>query len=552
MNISRTLIIGLDGATFDLIEPLIQAGQLPVLARLMEQGVHGPLCAWPDMNSAAAWSSIITGYNSGQHGVYHFLTLDTTGYKWHPTTAADRKKDPFWRLLSAAGQYVGVINVPISYPADPVNGFMLTGMDTPSTISSGIAYPLGLLDELRHQGIDYIIDAPNLGALSRQDPYRVPEVVERMIDARSRTILYLMRTRPWDVLMAVFVATDRMQHYFWPSPHTRVEDPEWAPMRSIYRQIDSFFGKALELIDERTTVLVISDHGFGPTRYAMQSLNQLFAQLGLLRYRQGEGRLKSSLLKYLLLTGRKIIPLSLQAPLARTFPRLHFRAVIEHMLSGVEWAHTKVVASPDGQMVFINLKGREPEGIVPPEEYDPLREQVRDVLLRLTDPASGRCVIQAVHRREEIYHGPYLGQAPDLVIDWDYESVGDSLYYPDERGPIIVRLPKRGGYGEGWTGMHRPEGIFIAYGPHIKQGATVANATIHDITPTILYLQGHPIPRDMDGRVLTDIFTEEQLRRHPVRQGEPASVGVQTAAAYLDPEEAREIEERLRSLGYIE
>ncbi|UCC63889.1 MAG: alkaline phosphatase family protein [Anaerolineae bacterium] len=155
MNTPRTLIIGLDGATFDLIEPWARAGHLPALARLMAQGVHGPLRAWPNMNSAVAWSSMLTGYNPGEHGIYDFgraplQRADT----WRPTTAADRRKDPFWRLLSAAGQRMGVINVPISYPADPVNGFMLAGMDTPGLHSSGFAHPVDLRDELRRQGID--------------------------------------------------------------------------------------------------------------------------------------------------------------------------------------------------------------------------------------------------------------------------------------------------------------------------------------------------------------------------------------------------------------
>src|ERR1043166_9161730 len=108
MNKPRTLIIGLDGATFDLIEPLVRAGHLPALARLMTHGVHGSLQAWPNMNSAAAWSSMVTGYNPGQHGVYDFgHAPQQRGHGWHPTTATCRRKDPFWRLLSAAGQRVG-------------------------------------------------------------------------------------------------------------------------------------------------------------------------------------------------------------------------------------------------------------------------------------------------------------------------------------------------------------------------------------------------------------------------------------------------------------
>lgn len=147
-------------------------------------------------------------------------------------TGIDRKKDPFWRLLSAAGKPVGVINVPITYPADQINGFMLAGMDTPGLNSPGFAHPSELRNELRSLGIDYIIDVPNLGIASKRDPHHLPESVERMIDARSRTVLHLMQSRPWEVLMAVFVAIDRVQHYFWPKDLSAVHSPDWNPKPS--------------------------------------------------------------------------------------------------------------------------------------------------------------------------------------------------------------------------------------------------------------------------------------------------------------------------------
>ena len=295
---------------------------------------------------------------------------------------------------------------------------------------------------------------------------------------------------------------------------------------------------------------MVSDHGFGPLRHAILGLNPLFVQLGLLRYRQGKSRLKSRLLKSLLLYGRKILPLSLQDPLARALPGLHRRAVNEHNF-GIEWSQTQVFARH--QYIFINLQGREAEGTISPEDYHPLRERVRDILLNLTDPTTGSPVIRAVQRREDIYHGPYLERAPDLLIEWDYEVLQDSLCYRVEgREPVIIQTPKSSGPGKSWLGTHQPQGIFIAYGPHIKRGATVVKPTLYDIAPTILYLQGHPIPMDMDGKVLTDIFTAEQLCQHPIQHGKPTSVKAQATTADLDAKEARKIEERLRGLGYIE
>ena len=453
MNTPRTLIIGLDGATFDLIKPLALAGHLPALTRIMAQGVHGPLRAWPSMNSEAGWTSLVTGYNSGQHSIYRLVTHAQRDHS-RLATAADRKKDPFWCLLSAAGQQVGVINVPLSYPADPVNGFMLSGMHTPSVHSPGFAHPPDLRDELRRQYIDYVICVPNLDDLCHQDPQRALQAAQHMVDARSRVILHLMKTRPWDVLLAVFTVTDVLQHFFWPSEDSPVENDDWIPLRSIYQRIDTFLGDALALIDENTTVLVVSDHGFRPAHFGQECLNQLFAQLDLLHYRQGERPLKSRFLRNLLLYGRQVIPYWLQDPLARAFPRLHGRALHESEFSGIDWSHTQVFARRYGSRVYINLEEREVEGIVPAGEYDPLRQRVQDILSNLTDPATGRRVVRAVHRREDLYHGPYVDQAADLLIEWDSDVLRDSLCYRAAGTSITVQAPKEAGRGRRVTGLH--------------------------------------------------------------------------------------------------
>ena len=552
MGRARTLILGLDGATFDLITPWAQAGYLPHLTKLMEHGVHGRLPAWPNMNSASAWSSIVTGYNPGRHGVYDFGSVPPQrGQKWHPITAADRRKDPFWRLLSAAGQTVGVINVPISYPADLINGFMLSGMDTPGVHSPGFTHPPGLYDQLRRVGINYVIDVPNLRELSRQVPQQMPLSVKQTVEARARALLYLMESYPWDAVMAVFVATDRMQHYYWPDEPVSDEHPGWTPLRQLYQHIDAQLGEVLRHIDANTTVLVLSDHGFGPLRSTSRGLNALLARLGFLHYRKGGNRLTGKLLKPLLLYGRRYIPSRMQLRLAQALPKLRLQAVNAYDFGGIEWSQTRVFANLFENLVYINLQGRQPEGTVPVQDYERLREEVREILSSLTDPITGRRLIRGVYRREDFYRGPYAEQAADLLIEWDETAKGKGLGYHANGQSIAIEPPPSSGPGQGWCGVHRSEGILIACGPPIKRGAAVANATHYDIAPTILYLQGQPIPSDMDGKVLTDIFTGEHLSTHPVQLGTPTNTGL-SATTGLDAEEARQIEERLRGLGYIE
>lgn len=552
MNKSPTLVFGLDGATFDLITPMVEGGWLPNFAILMDQGVHGPLKAWPNLNSAAAWSSIVTGYNPGMHGVHDFGTAPPhRGRQWHPVTALDRKKDPFWRLLSAKGQRVTVINVPISYPAEPVNGFMLAGMDTPGLLSHGFAHPPELPDELGRQGIDYIIDAPNLGEASRKYPDRLPKEVRKMMEARFRTVLYLMK-KPWDVFMAVFVATDRVQHYYWPKQESPLGTKEWAPIMETYQRIDSFLGKVLAQIDPNTTLLLVSDHGFGPATTANRLLNPLFSKLGLLHYRQGTPRLQGRLLKTLLLYGRRYLPYRIQYPLARTFRKFHLQAVSENMFAGIDWPRTLAYASPHGGQVFINLKGRDPEGIVSNEAYLSFRKNIRAILQGLIDPNTGIQVVKDVHFREDIFHGPYSDGAGDLLIEWNNKTLGNALASTASGQATSVSFMKNSTFFQGWTGTHRPLGIFIAFGPRIKKGETISGATQYDIAPTLLYLQDHPVPEDMDGKVLTDVFREDFLSRSSIRYSKPLEDLSKTPGIELDTEETRKIEERLRGLGYID
>lgn len=554
MSTPRTLILGIDGATFDLIEPWARAGHLPNLSRLMAEGVHGPLRAWPNMNSAAAWTSMVTGYNPGQHNIYGFSDpVPRVGLAWHPTTALDRKKDPFWLLLSAAGQQVGILNVPISYPADPVNGFMLSGMDAPGIHSPGFSQPPGLLDELAQEGIEYVLDVSGkLAFQSHRDPCTLPASVPEMVEARTRAVLHLMRTRSWDVLMAVLIATDRVQHHFWPAAGTSLDAPEWAPIRTVYQLVDSFLGQLLQRIDENTTVLVVSDHGFGPRPRAPYALNRLFARVGLLGGRPGQARRSSQCLRNLFLFGRQVIPLRVQEALIQAMPGLHTRAVTEHRYWGLDWSRTRVFASRYGGSVYVNLQGRQPEGIVAPEDVDSLLERVRDVVSNLTDPATGRQLVRGVYRREDLYHGPYLDDAGDLVIEWDREALGDALCYQSEGTPIIVEAPERGGAEGRWTGTHCHHGVFIARGPYIKPGGVVETPCLYDVAPTILYLQDHPVPNDMDGRVLAEIFAGGRLERKPVRWMEPISSAIGADLPALDAGEARQVEDRLRGLGYID
>lgn len=550
----RTLIIGLDGATFDLVTPWAEAGYLPTLARLMAEGVHGPLKAWPNMNSAAAWSSMITGYNPGQHGIFSFNNAPGRGDGgWRPVTALDRQKDPFWRLLSRAGESVGVVNVPISYPADAVSGFMISGMDAPGTHSSGVCHPAELLGELRSEGIDYVLEAPDPSDERQRAQGILPDEVRQMVDARARAVLHLMKSRRWNTFMAVFVAPDRMQHHFWPAENASLEDDAWAPIRETYRLIDTHLGTIVAEAGDETTVLVVSDHGFGPARPVRHHLNRLLADLGYVRFRQGTGRLRGRMLEAALAAGRRLVPQRLRFHLAHALSGFVSKARAEHRYPGIDWSRTRVAATSSGGGVQVNTVERRASGTVPAAEYLAVRDEIRDVLSRLVDPATGRSLVRSVHRREDLYRGPYADQAADLVIEWDFESLGQALCHESGGRRVIVEAQPGKVSRRKVSGDHRPYGVLIAHGAEIRHGAEVDDAKLYDIAPTVLHLRGQPIPADMDGRVLSAVFTDEFLTRNPVRFTEPSSeTDDSLTGPGLGEQDTKVIEDRLRSLGYLD
>lgn len=552
MSIPRVLVIGIDGATPQLVEPWAAAGELPALSRLMREGAYGPLQAWPSMNSAAAWTSLVTGCNPAKHGIYDFGDIRPwREQRWRLVTGADRRRDPFWRYLNAAGQKVGLVNVPISYPADPATEFALAGLDAPDVSSPGFAHPPSLIDELLKQGIDYRIDLPNPIVPGTEIPQRLPLPVQQMIEARARAVLYWMATLQWDVLMVVFVAADRIQHFLWPDADAPFQSDDWVPVRDVYQRLDSFVGDALEVAGADTTVLVVSDHGAGTYHPTTHCLNQLFAELGLLRYHHGAMQWGGRLLERLLLYGRRTVPRRFRTPLSRTFPGIRQRAMSQHLYAGIDWPQTQAFAAPFGQ-VFVNLRGREPAGIVPAEDYEAVRGRVREILLSLTDAEGGRPMAQAVHLREDLLAGPYLEQAADLLVEWDEELLGQPLCYRAAGKSVVVRMPQWANTGSSWRGSHRSRGVLIAWGPHIRPGSTVLGATLYDVAPTILHLRGQPIPSDVDGVVLVDIFTNEWLQRHPIQWRGPAGEGATASRWDVDADEERMVEARLRTLGYID
>jgi len=569
-KIPKVVVIGLDAATWTVIRPWMAEGSMPNLAKLMKAGVSGKLESILPPITPPAWTSFMTGKNPGKHGIFHFVETEHGGYAMNYANATSRRTPTVWKLLNNAGYSVGTINIPFTYPPEPLNGFQISGMDTPSE-SSPFIHPPELREELvRHLG-GIQLDLRFLGAMSTDERRsQVLAEMEQMDQQWLKAALYLLENHPQDVMMFVFMSIDTVQHYFWHHMDKAhfIHDPKLAPkfgdaVRKVYERLDAAAGRIIDQLPPETTVFVVSDHGGGPVVDRTIFLNRYLAQLGLLHYHQkatsGIRTLGKKVMRFGFSLLRSTLTSRQKNRLALIFPKLRQRSEMAYSsFTSIDWSRTKaycseVLASPPS--IWINLKGVKPQGIVDPADYNALVRFITEKLAELKDPRNGKPVINRVYRRDEIFHGPFASEGADLVLDWWSEN---SLFstqpsFPEDTGKpaLIIREHKPSEISE-WGGTHRLHGILVARAQSFKTGAELENARLIDLAPTILHLLGVPVPEDMDGTVLVSAFRPEFLAEHPIRTGTASGTsGGDRPSGYTDEQSAK-VEERLQALGYLE
>ena len=548
----RVIVLGLDGATFDILLPLVKENKLPHLAWVLEEGVWGELRSTMPPYSAQAWASMATGVNQGKHGIVDFWRVSKEGVRRGVVDSTLIRSDTLWGILSRHGKRVGVVNVPLTYPPLEVKGYMVSGFMTPRG-KMDYTYPPHLREEILEATGEY-----------DPDPYDPISPSKRLLEEylywmrrKEQANRFLLSRYPLDFFISVVQALDQIQHFFWSvfDDHHPSHDPGQAKryqgmIEECYRLVDEVVGQRLRLLDEKTSLFIISDHGFGPAHKWFQ-VNKFLAELGLLVLK------REPAVKYLM---RRVglTPQNIRNVVHRgdvfgfrrktgRWLRMELSKRLESALAlPIDWEKTAAYSgSPTSEGIYINLKGRDSEGIVEPgREYERVRDLIMDELLKLKDPKTSEPVVDKVYRKEEIYSGPYLPLLPDIVL-----STGSLPYMPRDdlsASKVVERIPARG-YVEG---RHTLPGIFMAMGLIIGKG-TITGAKIVDVAPTILYAMGLPVPRHMDGKVLEDIFCEEYRESRPIRyEGRKSSLPEREAPSVYTDEETRDIEERLRGLGY--
>lgn len=549
---NKIVIIGLDGATWDVIHPLISKGKLPTFKHLIENGSYGNLNSTIPPLSAPAWTSAFTGVNPGKHNIFDFFTIRNDTYELRNVTSNDRKTPAIWNILDSYNMTSGIFNMPMTYPPEAVNGFMVAGLGTPDT-NSNFIYPTALKEELKQylHGLQFSIDVGTIMS-GKEDAFL--DELYKVTDMQEKAIHLLYNKHKPDLFMAVFDELDRIQHFFW--RHMETNHPLHDPKKSqkyknaiedYYQHLDIVIKRFLDTIPEDTTIIIVSDHGFGGLHKDFY-INTYFHVIGVLKLKPKPPiTLSTELLRTIKTTLKKsTYRMGIGPWVNRIVPDwLRLKSLTPTVgtgLGSVDWSKTKAYfCSLSGQNIWINLKGRQPEGIIEQgKEYESLRDHLIEKLYAIKDPETSQNIIRKVYKREEIYTGDLVSNAPDLIIDMADGYVMQVGLAPEILMPAMQYKLYR-------SGCHRQHGIFIAMGKDIKKNYQVQNAEIIDIVPTVFYLFDKQIPTYMDGKVLTNILNKE------FKGVEYQSIQANRADATHDVsmEEEAKIAERLKGLGYM-
>ncbi len=561
---NKLVVIGIDGGTFDILNPWMKQGLLPNLEKIRQEGVWGTLKSVIPPITAPAWTTFYTGKNPGKHGIFDFLSKGQGSYEEIPVNATFCKSKTLWSLLGEGGKKTAVLNMPMTYPPQAVNGVMICDFLS-STKNRDFIYPPQLLDEIEARFGPYYIHGKNVDAVTLFAEKHIDALINdcvKMSEYKFKVAHFLMGKNNYDVIVFHEWGTDRIQHWLWhimdqshPGHDALLAQKYQGKILDYYRFVDHQIGRTMELAGPRASVCIMSDHGFCPVKRSID-LNVWLMEEGYLTIKKSfVSQIRYWLWKhgltYETLTSlyEKLIKLGLKPKhltprevigLLRIGP---WQALLS--LNDADWHSTKAYAksSPFGQIV-INLKGREPQGIVKPgQEYDQMVGQIVAKLKNLCDPQNGRHINGLVYTREEAFTGPFSSDAPDIIYlpQCDGYQAGNVIGFGSNTSFVNFT---------GFQASHSMDGIFMARGPEIKQGTSINDAAITDLAPTILHLMGLKVPDDMDGRILKEIFTNTYLTSNPIEYYTPSEVEEEKSERPESKEEDA-IKQRLKDLGYL-
>jgi|CXWL01.1.fsa_nt_gi predicted AlkP superfamily phosphohydrolase/phosphomutase len=530
---TRTLFIGLDGATFTVLNDLVAKNNegpvMPFMAHIFDKGTRSTLRSTPNPLTPPAWVSLMTGRNPGNHGLYDFIRAEERGGDVFFTLydSRDCRAEMIWSIASRQGKRVAALNFPFTAPPPKnLNGFMLPGFIPWRHLRRNSA-PEDLYDRLKtipgfnpkELAWDFEQEKQALNELTNEDRenwvrYHLPREKQWFCIAD-----YLLREEAPDLMAVMFDGVDKLQHQAWlyvdPNLQTGELSDYHVRMRKLchdyFRQLDSFIEHLVTAAGPDVQVFMASDHGFTSTTEVVR-INTYLHEKGYLKWKE--------------------------VPDTEAGKRRE-----DSMFAYLDWENTVAYCrTPSSNGINIRVARNPGEPGINPDDYEVVRTRLISDLEKLKDPVTGERIITEIHTREEVFPGACMEDAPDLLLvlrDFGFVSIKNKQPVVEPRSEI--------------AGTHHPEGVFLAYGRGIKQGVVTEQCNIVDVGATLLHSLGLEVPSDFEGKVPRTIFNEDYLAEHPIIIGAPTDQHIKNdESARIDEEEKEKIMAQLRLLGYME
>ena len=531
-----TLFIGLDGATFTILDPLIENGTMPFLKEFIAQGTKAELLSTSNPLTPPAWISLMTGRNPGNHGVFDFIWAEERNTDVYFTlyNFRDIQSETIWSIISRQNGTICSLNFPMMSPPPTISGYIVPGLVSWKHLRRNI-YPSDIYSDLKAlPGFDARILAWDFDLEKKASKGISPNDYEKWIEfhiKRERQwfeiVRYFMKNHSIDLMSILFDGPDKIMHMGWRflDPKCFPETPsDWEQkIRNLclkyFRELDGFLAEIAELAGSDARIFMASDHGFGPSWQVFRVNSWLHSQ-GYLQWKDLDS-------------------------MDETEHKSAKRLVERHFVL-LDWDKTTAYArTTTSNGIYIRVaKGLHKTG-VPENEYESFRNQLIQKLLDIKDPSTNDPVVKRVLTKEEAYPGTHNDQAPDLTVVTQDHSFLSII----NKTPIIYRRPEI-------EGTHYPQGIFMARGPGIQAGASLPQLSITDFAPCILYSLGLEIPEDFEGRLPPELFEPYFMKNNPCIIGDPTkqpeSYALSDAKANVDAEEEKQIYKQLKALGYVE
>jgi len=503
----KLLIVGWDGATVDMVDPLIAAGRLPNVKRLIERGSSARLESTKVPISSAAWVGAVTGCGPGVNGVYSFFEPIENSYDVKLISSRSNRATPLWRILNWNGMRSIVFNVPVTYPPEPIDGVIVGGMLSP--FEGDFTHPKSLAAQLRARGF-----TPDLGAWREKQAVDF-ELVKKQLPLKRDIVLEMLRDTEWDMAMVVFKDLD-----VW--CHRAYDGRTDTTVAEHYELLDGVLGELVAQVGEDTDVILMSDHGFASYRQSF-FIQRWLVDAGFAKFSDAEQH--------------------------RPAPtqNLAERRAMEHqvLLGMLDLEHT--VAFPGAVEanfggVRLNVRGREPKGALDPERVDATLTEISNQLLAWRAPGRDAPVVTHIYRSSELYPGPYSSNLPDLIFELDPMICAR----PEPHTVPFARQAQA-------TPDHSLYGVFAAAGPSFAQLPQRAAVSVFDLAPTALALLRLPVYEHMTGAVRTELF-RGVLPATVVRESDDpaAKAGHRPSAADFSDTQTEEVKSRLAETGYAQ